>query len=856
MSGQRVGHYQILGKIGAGGMGEVFRARDERLHRDVALKLIRPASSENPDHIRRFELEARAAAALNHPNIVSIYDVGFDQGLHYIVSELLEGQTLRERLSAGPISSRQATDYVLQIVQGLAAAHERGIVHRDLKPENIFLTREGRIKILDFGVAKLQSIFPNDADTKNVQSMATVTKSGAIVGTVAYMSPEQLRGKQVDHRSDIFSVGAILYEMLTGRRAFAGETEVDTMTAVLREEPPEMDLAAANIPSAFQEIARHCLEKEPENRFQSARDLAFALQTLSGSGEAKALSATKRKPVAAWALPWIAAATVFIALGLVLLGKQLRPTAPPITYRQLTYEQGTVYSARFARDGQEIIYDAAWNGKPQQLFSTVGNSLLSQPLQISGVDLLALSSTNELAIATHGIHGAHLDLENATLAQVPMAAASPREILQGVTAADWDTKGQLALVHLSGGQNKIEYPIGHVLYQTSGRITHICISQRGDQIAFMNHPDPWDDRGRVAVVDLAGNVRFLTPEWDSEDGLGWSPSGREVWFAAGKKGSNRSLHAVDLAGHIRTLLEIPGSLSLQDVISDGRVLVTLNSTRLGMDAATLGNHDEVNLSWHDWTVARDISADGQWVLFEDSSEVAGPNYAVVMRKINGELPVRLGEGVAGGLSPDGRWAISISQGSPQKLVLLPVQAGEPRQIDIGNLQNVRSSGARFLSDGKRIVINANEPGRVARCFVLDLNGGKPPRPVTPEGIDGSGVSANGKYVIGFAGDGSFALYPIEGGDPVQVPHISPGLTPVQWSEDGSQLLGYRSGEIPAKVYRINISTGQETLIKELKPSEPAGIFRIAPIVISRDGKRFLYSYNQTLSTLWLISGLQ
>ncbi len=217
-------------------MGEVFRARDERLGRDVALKLIRPASSDNPDHLRRFELEARAAAALNHPNIVAVYDVGFNEGSPYIVCELLEGKTLRKRLAEGALPVRMAVDYSLQIVQGLIAAHDHRIVHRDLKPENLFVTTDGRVKILDFGVAKLQSS-PEDSE-RSVEELTTVTKSGAVIGTVAYMSPEQLRGKAVDHRSDIFSVGAILYEMLTGRRAFRGETEVDTITAVLREDPP------------------------------------------------------------------------------------------------------------------------------------------------------------------------------------------------------------------------------------------------------------------------------------------------------------------------------------------------------------------------------------------------------------------------------------------------------------------------------------------------------------------------------------------------------------------------------------------------------------------------------------------
>jgi len=313
MAGQYFGHYRIIEKIGTGGMGDVFRAHDERLQRDVALKLIRPASSDNPDHLRRFEQEARAAAALNHPNILAIYDVGFEGATPYIVSELLEGKNLRQRLHEGPIPLREAADYALQIAQGLTAAHERLIVHRDLKPENLFLTNDHRIKILDFGVAKL---LPPSEDNRNLDSLTTVTKQGGIIGTVAYMSPEQLRGKPVDHRSDIFSFGAILYELMAGQRAFRGETEVDTMTAVLREEPPEAGLEEADIPPGYRDIVKHCLEKDPENRFQSAKDLVFALQTLTGSSTVRPLPLPQPVPRSTPTLPWTLAAVLAVALSM------------------------------------------------------------------------------------------------------------------------------------------------------------------------------------------------------------------------------------------------------------------------------------------------------------------------------------------------------------------------------------------------------------------------------------------------------------------------------------------------------------------------------------------------------------
>src|SRR5271169_2807176 len=345
MTGQAVGHYRILEKIGSGGMGEVFRARDERLGRDVALKLIRPASSDNPDHLRRFELEARAAAALNHPNIVAIYDVGFEGTTPYIVSELLHGKTLRLRISEGLIPVREAADYALQVAHGLVAAHERHIVHRDLKPENLFLTNDRRIKILDFGVAKLQV---QAEDQRSIEDLTTVTKTGTVIGTVAYMSPEQLRSKPVDLRSDIFSFGAILYEMLAGRRAFRGETEVDTMTAVLLEQPPDANLEQAAIPAGYRDVVKHCLEKEPDNRFQSVKDLAFALQTLSGSSPSREVRVAESRPHSACKLPWALVAVLAAATALLAVTELLHsPPAPP-AYRRLTFEAGTVYTARFA----------------------------------------------------------------------------------------------------------------------------------------------------------------------------------------------------------------------------------------------------------------------------------------------------------------------------------------------------------------------------------------------------------------------------------------------------------------------------------------------------------------------------
>lgn len=849
MTGRVVGHYRVLEKIGSGAMGEVFRARDERLGRDVALKVIRPASSANPDHLRRFELEARAAAALNHPNIVAIYDVGFDDGSPYIVCELLQGQTLRKRLAEGALPVRLVVDYALQIVQGLIAAHDRRIVHRDLKPENLFVSTDGRVKILDFGVAKLQSA-PEESG-RSVEELTTVTRSGAVIGTVAYMSPEQLRGKAVDHRSDIFSVGAILYEMLTGRRAFRGETEVDTITAVLLENPPEINLEQSGVPVSFQQIVRHCLEKEPENRFQSARDLAFALDTLANASGPIRLKPPRPQTKL---VPWAVAGVLLVVTLLLLVNQWQQRTETP-SYRRLTYEAGTVYSARFGPDFRSIVYGAAWNGKPLQIFSTVGDSLLSQPLNLSDANLLAISRTGELAVALRGYHAAHLETEGGMLARAPLAGGSPREVLENVSWADWDAKGELAVVvHHARDPDRIEYPIGHTLYQSKGWISHLRFSRQGDKVAFMDHPAAWDDGGHVSFLDLQGHLTMLSTDWESEDGLAWSPDGKEVWFTAVEAGVNRGLLAVNLSGRTRRVLDLPAGMTLEDVAPDGRALVSIDAEHVAM-ATTARDGKTIDLSWHDWSIAKDISPDGQSVLFEDSSEASGPHYSVAIRKIDGTPPVRLGEGSSGSLSPDEKWTISILPGSPGRVTLVPLGPGQPRTIPVTGLEHIDNGVAHFLADGKRITLNGNEPGHRVRTYLANLDGGKPVA-ITPEGITGGLISPDGQYILHVNEAGGVAVYPTPGTASHLIPNLKPGFIPAQWSNDNSSVYGSFPGEVPMKVYKVNLISGEKTLIQELQPGTTTGVVNIAPLVVTRDGSRFAYSYYQVSSVLYLISGLR
>ncbi len=407
-SGTKLGPYEIQASIGAGGMGEVYRAHDARLDRTVAIKVLPASFSADRDRLQRFAQEARAAAALNHPNILSIFDIGDQQGAPYVVSELLEGETLRDRLRSGPISSRKTIDYAVQVARGLSAAHEKGIVHRDLKPENLFLTNDGRMKILDFGLAKLTR--PEiESGSADAPTMHAATEPGLVMGTVGYMSPEQVRGKAADQRSDIFAFGAILYEMVSGKRAFHGETAADTMSAILKEEVPELSETARNVPPGLDRIVRHCLEKSPTQRFHSAGDMAFDLEALTeisatGKSGAQAAAAqathSESRRKLAWAAGLIALAAAMAGLSW-WLGRG-SGTAPPAEYQQITFRTGFMGNARFTPDGS-VVYSATWDGGENQLYLARLDESGSRELGLKDAELLGISKSGELAIRLNTI---------------------------------------------------------------------------------------------------------------------------------------------------------------------------------------------------------------------------------------------------------------------------------------------------------------------------------------------------------------------------------------------------------------------------------------------------------------------
>ncbi|HTD51752.1 MAG TPA: protein kinase, partial [Thermoanaerobaculia bacterium] len=570
-AGTRLGPYEILSPLGAGGMGEVYRARDERLEREVAIKVLPASYSSDPDRLHRFELEAKAAGRLNHPNILAIYDVGTRDGAPYVVSELLDGQTLRERLATAGLPARKAVDVALQLARGLAAAHEKGIVHRDLKPENVFLTSDGRVKILDFGLAKLTR--PESSTSATAAPTETRgTEPGVVLGTVGYMSPEQVRGQPADGRSDIFTFGSILYEMLSGRRAFRGDSSADVLSAILKEEPPPLAETGRGVPPPLERLVAHCLEKNPEERFQSARDLAYDLEALSGLSPsavatpyAGAAPRVRRIPLLAAAL-----AAVVVAAAGVLAGRASKPDRPPPPiFHRLTFRRGSIGSARFAPDGQSVVYSAKWDGGPAQLFLKRPETPDAIPLALPPSEILAISPAGEMTISLD-CRVTHQSVCSGTLAQAPLTGGAPHAIQEHVQDADWAPDGSaMVLVHDVGGRSRLEYPAGKVLYETSGHVSFPRVSPRGDRIAFLDHPQRIDDRGSVAVLDLAGKKTTLAGPFGSAAGVAWDPSSTRIWFTASKEGTQRGLFAVSLSGGLRSVLTAAGSLTLRDISKSG-----------------------------------------------------------------------------------------------------------------------------------------------------------------------------------------------------------------------------------------------------------------------------------------------
>jgi eukaryotic-like serine/threonine-protein kinase len=834
-AGTRLGPYEISELIGRGGMGEVYRAKDGRLGRQVAIKVLPKSFAADADRLKRFEREARSAGQLNHPNVVAIYDVGTTNDTPYIVSELLDGVDLRTRLATGgALAPKKAIAAGIQIAKGLAAAHAKGIAHRDLKPENLMVLTGDHVKIVDFGLAKLTHADDATPDSDGTAALSTqLTGTGQVMGTASYMAPEQIRQQPTDQRADIFALGAILYEMLTGKRAFEGATPADRIAAILNATPPDLPPDTEDAAPGVSMLIERCLEKNVENRFQSAHDLVIALQLI----ETAANTRRPTSPTTPAGIPGAIAAT----------------ETKRHTFRRTTYREGHILTARLAPDGQAICYGGAWEGRPVELFWAYPGNPESRALGYPRTDILAISPSGEMAVALR-VQARGGFISTGMLARMPAGGGAPREILDGVQEADWSPDGQqLAVVREEAGFSRIEYPIGKLLYRTPGWISDMRVSRDGKRVAFLYHPARGDDAGGPAIVDLNGEVRTLSTGWSSARGLAWSPDGSHIVFTAFRMGVGRSLYRVTPDGAETPILEVPGHMTIQDISRQGAALIMLENERTRMQFVGAGDPTPRDLSWLDWTLVRAISSDGAKVLFDETGVGGGPLHSVYLRGSDGSPAIRLGDGAAIDLSPDGQWALAAVGGDHEHLALLPVGAGEGRKIASEGLTGM---AARFFPDGTTLCVMGHEEGKGARLYRMDPVTGKY-EPFTDEGISFHEihVSPDGRFVMATGPKREIELYPVAGGAPIPIPGMDPRERAIGFNQDGTSVYTFLRGELPGKVRRADIATGERTLMKELAPLDPTGVEGITSVRATRAGDMFAYSFAQRLNDLFVVEGL-
>ena len=857
MIGQFLKHYRIESKLGAGGMGEVYLATDTHLGRAIALKVLPPALLQDPSRRKRFVQEAKTASALNHPNIITIHDIDTveldGQPVDFIAMEFIAGRTLDKLIGKQGMPVKDALAIATQIAGALAAAHSAGIVHRDVKPTNVMVTDEGHVKLLDFGLAKLDEMPETPDAFAPTQTMAMddlLSEEGMIIGTIAYMSPEQAESKKVDGRSDIFSFGSVLYEMITGRRAFSGKSKLAILAAIMHKEPQPIEIKNSRLESEIDRLLARCLKKDPKRRWQTMADLKIELEELQEDSAALLQQApqlgTSRRTAAAGYRRWmwpVFTGVLISALAGGLIWQRLSATKPA-EYQRITFRRGDISAARFAPDGHTIVYSAEWDGGESQIYSTIAGSRESRPLGLPGARLLSVSTTGELAIL--------LNNSNGTLARVPLAGGEPRHILENVVDADWSPDGKsLAIVRRSEGKFRLEFPIGKVLYETRGRPPlAMKVSPKGDNIAFYEFDLETLDYA-VCVVDMEGRRRILSRGWKGTSGLDWSASGDEVWFNTTVAGGDPAMRAVSLSGNLRGVTQAPVWLNLLDIARDGRILLTEVSNRMGMRARVPSEKEEKDLSWLDTSQARDISADGKVLLFLELSYGDGRNPAIYIRKTDGSPAVRLGDGIRVALSPDGKWVAStVREKNGSQLVLLPSGAGEARPLTTAGM---RYESAEWFPDGNRILFNGGEKDRPTRVFVQDARGGKP-MPITPEGITGCCVSPDAQQIVAKR-DGEFYLYPVSGGAPRMIGDAAPNETAIRWHAGGDSFFVSRKGQITFKLFRMDARNGAKTLVRELRPPDPVGV-TASNLTVTPDGASYAFSFQRDLSNLFLVTGLK
>ena len=847
--GNHLGPYEVLSTLGTGGMAEVYRAHDNRLGRDIALKVVNEALAGDPELVRRFEQEARLAGSLNHPNLVAVYDFGIHEGAPYFITELLKGESLRERLSRGRIPVDTALDWGAQLAEGLAAAHAQGIVHRDVKPENVFITSDGHVKLLDFGIAKLaegsRAEGPHGLLEDTVTPSGGETRTGAILGTPAYMSPEQVRGEAVDTRTDIFSLGSVLYEMLSGRRPFPGGSLVESGHAILHDEPPPLE----NVSPALGQLMRRCLSKEPEARLQSARDLAFALEMLRGNVEPSRTpgkAGLRRILRHSW---WAIALLAGLATGLALTRLGPDHANPELQSQRVTIRPiDFLRPARFTPDGRVVFTDRS--GSVDDLFERQLASSSIQALGLKNVWLAGVSLTNEKAVFL-GPALSSIWPPPRTLARVPGGSGAPQIAAENVKSADWSPSGDLAIVRQTGTRTALEYPIGKTLLAVDDPewISVVRVSPRGNLLAFVHHPDG-SLAGEATVMDLGGKIQRRSRRWFRMNGLAWAP-GDEVWYSAGDKQLPTDIGALDPAGRERSVYRALDGIKLHDVSADGRVLV--GQGLLERDITFLGDGapNFRSLAW----LSRDrwprLSADGSQVLFS----AWDPSFSAVaiLGKTNGAVPQNLGEGYGADLSLDGRTALLVTD---EGLTLAPTNAEGRRKVPLPGFE---IGAARFAGQTDRAVVLAHASTNTEyRLYSVDLHTGAV-TPVSEHAVDGNSLEvAPGARWAAVRMDVDrkkvLAILPLFPGEPLIVSDLEPDLLPAGWASEHELWLG-RVDQTDPSSFELTHYDVRSRRVLETRTIGSGVSGNILSIHVTPNGKNIVLGKEQVTGHLYVVKGL-
>jgi eukaryotic-like serine/threonine-protein kinase len=854
MVGKSLRSYRIQAKLGVGGMGVVYKAVDSRLARTTAIKIL-PAAALNAERVRRFVQEAKAASSLNHPNIVTIYDVDTEevdgQAVHYIAMEYVAGETLDSLIGRKGLHVRDALKYAVQMADALAAAHTAGIVHRDLKPSNVMVTQQGQVKILDFGLAKYNEQQEADAYAETLHGEGSPnTEEGTILGTVAYMSPEQADGKKVDARSDIFSFGSVLYEMITRQRAFPGGSKLSSLSAVMYKDPRPPSQTVPDIPPELDRIIGRTLKKDPERRWQTMADVKVALEELREEMDSSNVAFAKPSLAKRSTLRVTGRLALGIVLGLVLgvtLGAfyaQRFFRVDPPSIQRLTFRRGDVTSAKFG-PSDTVVYSAEWDGAPSTLFSTQPGNREARPLDLPPGRVLAISRRGEMVILLGGG-------DVGTLARVPFAGGAPREVLENVSGADWAPDGEsLAVVRTVSGRHQLEYPVGTVLYAAEKRPPLAPrVSTDGKLVAFFDFDVEVGDFA-LCVIGPNHPRQVLSRGWRAIGALNWSPDGHEIWFSGNQSGSDPALFAVDLSGRQRLVSQMANWIVMQDVARDGRVLLDAVNSRLGILYLPADGSSQRDLAWLDASFLYELSSDAQSVLFVELSNGEGRNSAIYLRKTDGSPAVRLGFGNRPSLSPDGKWIVCVRhEPGNSRLMLLPTGPGESRFLSV---EGLHYDTVEWFPDSKRILFTGNETGHPMRTWMYHLDGDTA-KPLTPEGVRGTRVSPDGQW---FTVNDTHKLWlePVNGGESRSIADLQNGETVVRWTRDGHYLFLQQRDAATIKVSRLEVSTRRREPWRVLKVPEPGAQF-FGTLAMSADGKACASSFQHDLSNLYLVKGLE